>query len=207
MPILNKAENKIDKLKQSFDQIPDERKNLLKNFAEYISNKMKEGAVISLTFICTHNSRRSHMSQIWSQAAAEYYGMPNINCYSGGTEATAFNSRAVDAIKKAGFRVEKQDESDNPIYLVYYSTDKEPIECFSKVYNDQFNPQKDFIAIMTCSDADENCPIVFGAEVRFPIRYSDPKDFDGTELEEKKYQERFEEIGTEMLFTFSNISE
>lgn len=205
MPVLNKIEIKIDKLKQSFDQIPDDRKKLLKSFAAYSSNKIKEGKEINLTFICTHNSRRSHMSQIWSQVASEYYGISNIKCYSGGTEATTFNSRAVEAIRKSGFRVEKLDESDNPVYFVYFSDDKEPIECFSKVYNDSFNPQKDFAAIMTCSDADKNCPIVFGAEARFPIRYNDPKDFDGTELEEKKYQERFDQIGTEMLFTFSNI--
>ena len=197
--------NKIEELQQTFHQISEERKKLLKSFTDYISNKLKEGNEISLTFICTHNSRRSHMAQIWAQTAAEYYSIPNINCYSGGTEATAFNPRAVEAIKKVGFRVEKQDESDNPIYLVYYSNDKEPLKCFSKVYSNSFNPQRNFAAIMTCSDADENCPIVFGAEARFPIRYNDPKEFDGSELEEKKYKERFDQIGTEMLFTFSNI--
>ena len=60
---------------------------------------------------------------------------------------------------------------------------------------------------MTFSDADENCPDVFGAEARFPIRFNDPKEFDGTNLEEKKYQERFDQIGTEILFAFSNISQ
>ena len=198
--------NKIDELEQTFHQIPEERKELLKSFADYISNKIKEGSKISLTFICTHNSRRSHMAQIWAQTSAEYYGIPNVNCYSGGTEATAFNFRAVEAVKKAGFKIEKLDESDNPIYFVYYSADKEPLKCFSKVYNDSFNPQKDYAAIMTCSDADKNCPVVFGAEARFPIRYNDPKEFDRTELEEKKYQERFDQIGTEMLFAFSIIS-
>ncbi|MCK5458052.1 MAG: hypothetical protein KAI45_13070 [Melioribacteraceae bacterium] len=178
----------------------------MESFADYISNKIKDGNEISLTFICTHNSRRSHMAQIWAQTSAEYYGIPNVNCYSGGTEATAFNFRAVEAVKKAGFKIEKLDESDNPIYFVYYSDDKEPLKCFSKVYNDSFNPQNDYAAIMTCSDADENCPVVFGAEARFPIRYNDPKEFDGTELEEKKYQERFDQIGTEMLLAFSNIN-
>ncbi|MDZ7763692.1 MAG: hypothetical protein U5K00_04605 [Melioribacteraceae bacterium] len=145
--------------------------------------------------MCTHNSRRSHISQIWAQTAAEYYNIPNVKCYSGGTEATAFNPRAVNAMTKAGFKIEKKDNSDNPVYLVYYSDEKEPVKCFSKVYSDEFNPQKDFAAIMTCSDADENCPVVFGAEARFPIRYDDPKEFDGTELEEEKYDERVEQIG------------
>lgn len=140
--------------------------------------KIKSDKSINLIFICTHNSRRSTMSQIWAQTASEYFGIPNVNCYSGGTEATAFNPRAVNAVKRAGFKVEQIDETDNPVYLVYFSHKKEPIKCFSKIYSNNFNPQKDFAAIMTCSEAEANCPVVFGAEKRFPIRYADPKEFD-----------------------------
>jgi len=205
MPVIYDVETKMKQLKDSFSLISDDRKELLNQFAEYISNKLKADKEINLTFICTHNSRRSHISQIWAQTAAEYFNIPNIKCYSGGTEATAFNPRAVKAMQKAGFKIDKQDDSENPVYLVYYSDEKEPIKCFSKVYSDEFNPQKDFAAIMTCSDADENCPVVFGAEARFPIRYEDPKEFDGTELEEAKYDERVEQIGREMLYAFSKV--
>ncbi len=203
--IYKEIENKIDELKNSFNEISNHRKNLLLNFSEYISAKISKNEVVNLTFICTHNSRRSHMSQILAQTAAHYFNIPNVKCYSGGTEATAFNLHAVKAIENCGFKIRKLDDSQNPIYLVSYSENVEPIKCFSKVYSDEFNPQNNFAAIMTCSDADENCPVVFGAEVRFPIRYNDPKEFDGTDLEELKYRERFEEIGTEMLFTFNNI--
>lgn len=203
--ILNQINTKIEELSDSFKRIPDERKDLLIQFAGYISEKIKTNKEISLNFICTHNSRRSHMSQIWAQTAASYYNVQGIKCYSGGTEAAAFNSRAVNAVMNTGFKVEKQDDSDNPVYLVYYSENLQPVKCFSKVYSDSFNPQKDFAAIMTCSDADENCPVVFGAEARFPIKYNDPKEFDETDLEEKKYKERFEQIGTEMLFAFKNV--
>lgn len=206
MALYYKLAEKINKLKNSFNSIPADRKKILNEFSDYISNKVKDGKEVNLTFICTHNSRRSHISQIWAQTAAEYYGIPNIKCFSGGTEATAFNPRAVKALRKAGFKIEKKYDSDNPVYNVYYSDDREPIECFSKVYSDKYNPQKNFAAIMTCSDADENCPVVFGAEARFPIRYDDPKEFDGTELEEAKYDERVEQIGREMLFVFSNVS-
>lgn len=194
---------KFEVLGNSFDSISEERKKLLIELSDYIANRLKEEKDVSLTFICTHNSRRSHISQIWAQTAAEYYNLPNVKCYSGGTEATAFNPRAVKALQKAGFKIDKQDDSGNPVFLVYYSNDKEPIKCFSKVYSDEFNPQKDFAAIMTCSDADVNCPVVFGAEARFPVRYDDPKEFDNTELEETKYNERAEQIGREMLYLFS----
>ncbi len=206
MPIYNKLLATIDQLENSLDSIPNERRKLLLQFAEYISNKLKVGEKVNLTFICTHNSRRSHISQIWAQTAAEHYKIPNITCFSGGTEATAFNPRAVKAMETAGFKIEKKEESDNPIYLVYYSDEKDPVKCFSKVYSDKFNPQKNFAAIMTCSDADENCPVVFGADARFPIRYDDPKIFDGTELEETKYFERVEQIGAEMLFAFKSAT-
>ncbi len=195
----------ISSLENRFEEIPTKRKELLNLFAAHISEMVKTKREVNLNFICTHNSRRSHMGQIWAQTAAEYYCVPNVKCYSGGTEATAFNPRAVKAVREAGFTVEQNDESDNPIYLVHYSDEREPIKCFSKVYSDSFNPTKDYTAIMTCAHADENCPVVFGAEERFPIRYDDPKEFDDTELEESKYTERFEQIGIEMIFVFGKI--
>ena len=205
MTILQSIEININRLLTNISNIPDERKELLENFSVYISSKIKKEKEINLIFICTHNSRRSHMGQIWAQTAAEYFGIPNIRCYSGGTEATAFNPRAVESIQKSGFRIEKRDEANNPLYLVYFSENKEPLKCFSKVYTDPFNPQKEFAAIMTCSDADVNCPVVLGAEKRFPIKYEDPKKFDDTDLESEKYTERFEQIGTEMLYVFKNV--
>ena len=205
MPILPTLEKKINKLENSFDLIPIERRELLIQFSEYISKKLEIENEINLTFICTHNSRRSHISQIWAQTASEFYKISNVKCYSGGTEATAFNPRAVKAIQKAGFKIDKKDVSDNPLYLIYYSDASKPVECFSKVYSDDYNPNENFTAVMTCSDADEKCPVVIGADARFPIRYDDPKEFDGTDLEELKYDERVEEIGREMLYAFSNV--
>lgn len=134
--------NNIKLLEQNIDTINDERKQLLLEFAEYISNKISNNEEVNLTFICTHNSRRSHMSQIWAQTATHFYNIPNIKCYSGGTEATAFNPRAVKAIKEYGFKIDKLDESENPIYLVHFSENANPLKCFSKVYSDSFNPQK-----------------------------------------------------------------
>jgi len=203
--IIQNIATKILELEKRFDEISSARKDLLNDFARYISEKLRSDKIVNLNFICTHNSRRSHMSQIWAQTASEYFEIPNIHCFSGGTEATAFNPRSVRAIRNAGFKIDQENESDNPIYLVHFSEKKEPLQCFSKVYNDNFNPQKDFAAIMTCSHAEKNCPVVFGAEKRFSIKYEDPKEFDGTTLEEEKYRERFEQIGIEMIFVFKEI--
>ena len=58
---------------------------------------------------------------------------------------------------------------------------------------------------MTCDNADEGCPMVYGAEARFPIKYDDPKAFDGTDLMNEKYSERSLQIASEMYYVFSQI--
>ncbi|MFP4505400.1 MAG: protein-tyrosine-phosphatase [Cyclobacteriaceae bacterium] len=195
----------VQQVTAEFDQIPEERKRALSKLALYISTKQSSGEPSHLTFICTHNSRRSHMSQLWTQAAAHYYGIEGVQTYSGGTEATAFNPRAVKAMKKAGFDIKTLKEGNNPVYEVTFAENVAAVEAFSKKYDDQVNPQKDFAAIMTCSDADKNCPFIPGASLRIPIPYDDPKDFDGTAQEEAKYDERCHQIARDMFFMMSKV--
>lgn len=198
-------EETIQSLIKNFDAIPAERKVILKQLTDFIEAKAKKNEKIELIFICTHNSRRSHISQIWAQAAAAYYGIGNVLSYSGGTEATAFNPRAVKAMQEAGFKINATSEGTNPVYEVEFSDHANEVIAFSKKYDSQTNPQKGFAAIMTCSHADENCPVVFGMEKRISLPYNDPKDFDGTPQEAAKYAERVREIGTEILYAFSQV--
>jgi arsenate reductase (thioredoxin) len=202
LPTLNETKEQLEK---EFDQISAERKELLYELTQFVQTRVKAGQKAYLNFICTHNSRRSHLSQIWAQAAAYYYGVPGVECYSGGTEATAFNPRAVKAMQEAGFNISVTKEGDNPVYEVRFASDATPIIAFSKKYNDPFNQNKDFAAIMTCSHADENCPLVLGASGRIPLTYDDPKEFDGTPLEAAKYSERVHQIGREILYAFSQV--
>ena len=58
---------------------------------------------------------------------------------------------------------------------------------------------------MTCSHADENCPLIPGAEKKISLMYEDPKLFDRTILEKEKYRERSLQIATEMKYVFSKI--
>lgn len=189
----------ISDLEEKADQIPDQRKQTLTAIADYVRSKKSA----KLTFICTHNSRRSHLCQIWSAVIAEHLELENVETYSGGTEATAFNPRAVAAIERAGFKVENPG-GDNPQYKVYFDGKKEPMICFSKTFDDPYNPQENFVAVMTCSDADQNCPIVPGALKRFSIPYIDPKRADGTPQESQIYDERCHQIATEMYYLMSN---
>jgi protein-tyrosine phosphatase/arsenate reductase len=195
----------FDDAKSNFNQIPVERKMALKEISDYISKKKKDQKEVELTFICTHNSRRSHISQILAQSASVYYGINNIYCYSGGTEVTAFNMNAVNALRKIGFDINTNTVTPNPVYEVRYGLTTPKLIAFSKVYTSMPNPQKDYGAVLTCSQADASCPIVQGADGRFKLPYEDPKLSDGTPLQDQVYAERCRQIGLEMLYMFSLV--
>ncbi|WP_353170242.1 protein-tyrosine-phosphatase [Flavobacterium sp.] len=183
-----------------------ERQAVLQPLVDYIQNKVKQQEEIRLNFICTHNSRRSHLSQIWAQTMAFHFNIKNVFCYSGGTEATAMFPKVAETLINQGFQIQQVSQEQNPVYAVKFDENQHSIICFSKTYFDDFNPKTNFSAIMTCNNADEGCPMVFGAEARFPIKYEDPKAFDGTELMNEKYAERSLQIASEMYFVFSQIN-
>ena len=187
--------------------LSEERKEVLQPLVDYIQNKVNNNEVIQLNFICTHNSRRSHLSQIWAQTMAFQFGIRNVFCYSGGTETTAMFSKVGETLVNQGFEIQQLSKNENPVFAIKFSDNEPPIIAFSKTYSDAFNPKTNFGAIMTCNNADEGCPMVFGAEARFPVKYDDPKAFDGTDLMNEKYVERSLEIASEMYFVFSQIKQ
>ncbi len=195
----------IEGLISEFDWIPTERKALLNKLATYLRDKLVKDMPIALNFICTHNSRRSHISQIWAATFAAHFGIDQIDTYSGGTEATAFNPRAVAAMQRAGFQIINPG-GENPHYQVSFAENVPALECFSKTFDDPFNPQKDFAAIMTCSQADENCPFIPGASFRLALTYEDPKVADDTPQEKERYDERVRQIGREIFYAMDQIS-
>jgi protein-tyrosine phosphatase/arsenate reductase len=194
-----------DSLVKEFDKIPTERKEVLEKITQYIAKKTLLNKTINLIYICTHNSRRSHFGQIWAKVASEHYQIKNVHAFSGGTEATAFNSNAINALKRVGFVIISETHKKNPVYQVSFDEIEKPIECFSKVYDDPKNPQEEFAAIMTCSDAEENCPFIPGVELRIATTYDDPKAFDNTPLQDTKYDERCRQIALETLYVFSKL--
>lgn len=182
-----------------------ERKETLNLLSIYIQEKIDNNQEIRLNFICTHNSRRSHLTQIWAQTMAFHFNIPNVYCYSGGTEATAMFYKISEILQKQGFKINPLSDIINPVYAVKYAENQHPIICFSKEYFHDFNPKCDFAAIMTCNDADLNCPIVYGAEKKIPIKYDDPKAYDNTVLMNEKYEERSLQIASEMYYVFSRV--
>ncbi len=180
-----------------------ERKIVLQPLIDFIQLKIDANNIVNLNFICTHNSRRSHLSQVWAQAMAHYFSVKNVFCYSGGTEATALFPVAAKALNETGFNIEKLSTKANPVYAIKYADNAHPVICFSKTYDADFNPVSEFAAILTCSSADKGCPYIAGAEQRIPITYEDPKAFDNTPIQLEKYKERSLQIATEMKYIFS----
>lgn len=187
------------------ENISAERRIILQPLIDFIQIKVSNQEEVRLNFICTHNSRRSHLSQVWAQTAASYFNLSNVFCYSGGTEATALFPVAAQTLANTGFKVNTLSEGKNPVYSIKYTDNEHPIIGFSKTYDDAFNPQAEFAAILTCSSADNGCPFIAGAEKRIPITFEDPKAFDDTPQQAEKYQERSMQIATELFYVFSQI--
>lgn len=189
-----------------FENIPNERKEDLARVADYIRGRLHDSETAKLTFICTHNSRRSHLAQVWAQVAAEFYGLIGVETYSGGTEATALNPRSAAAMQRAGLQVIPDDPTaSNPRYSIRSSETGSAMICFSKVYDAPPNPSTKYCAVMTCSQADDACPVVMGCDLRMAIRYEDPKIADDTDEESQRYDERSRQICEEMLYMMSLV--
>lgn len=189
----------------NFESILKERKIILQPLIDFIQMKSSNQQQIRLNLICTHNSRRSHLSQVWAQTAAAYYGVKEVFSYSGGTEATAMFPMVAQTLAKQGFQIKTIAEGNNPVYAIKYAKNEHPIIGFSKTFDAVFNPKSKFAAILTCSSADQACPFIAGAEKRIPITFEDPKAFDNTPQQAEKYEERSLQIATEMFYVFSQI--
>ena len=195
----------VASLEKGMDAIGAERRELLGRVAAFVRQKRLAGEPAQLTFICTHNSRRSHFGQAWAQVAAYVYGVGEVECYSGGTEATAANPRTIAALQRAGFEVEIALEGANPHYRLRFAEGQMPVIAFSKVYDAPVNPSEGFVAVMTCTQADEDCPYIPGAALRVALPYDDPKASDGSPAEAATYDERCRQIATEMFYLFRSV--
>lgn len=186
--------------------ISDERQAILQPLTDFIQSKVTNEQIIRINFICTHNSRRSHLAQVWAQTMASYFAINNLFCYSGGTEATSLFPMAAETLQNSGFQVKTISLNENPVYSIKYADNEHPVIGFSKKLDDDFNPKSEFAAIMTCDSANEACPFVPGAEKRIPISFEDPKAFDNTPQQTEKYRERSLQIATELFYVFSQIN-
>ena len=188
-----------------FDQIPADRKLLLDRLTSYIQGNLNAGKESLLMFICTHNSRRSHFGQILCALAADFYQVTGIQTFSAGTEVTAFHPNAIVALRSIGMEIQTADSTSNPHYIVSWSS-TDSLHAYSKLIDDEGNPKEHFVAIMTCTHAEQNCPFVVGADFRIGLSFDDPKAFDGTAQESEMYLARVHQIARELFYVFSRLT-
>ena len=203
----------LDELTTSFDRIDAAHLKAGEQLADWLAARYEIGKELPLVFVCTGNSRRSILGATMANAAAAYWGLPEIRGYSGGTEPSAFNNRSVAALQAIGIEIEPTGkeatrgagQEPNPIYAVRWGETADAAQPametleFSKHYSDFSNPKSGFAALMVCTHADQNCPIVEGASRRISMPYLDPKAYDGSEYEAAKYAERRDDMGRLML--------
>lgn len=189
-------------LAQSVEEVDENRKAILRDIGDFMVGELEEDGKVNMLVICTHNSRRSHIGQVWLQTSALFYGVNGVNAFSGGTEATAFNKNAVDALERAGFGI-NTGRGENPRYEVIAGSSK--WIHYSKKYTDSQNPSSDFGAIMVCSEADKSCPVVQGADARFSLPFEDPRYSDGTPSQNLSYDKTVKLIGKEMFYLMNYI--
>lgn len=196
----------IEKINASSEhQIPENRRKILDLISSWVIRKLEEDKTVATIFICTHNSRRSQFAQLWAQVIARYFNLDNIHCFSAGTESTALFPQVVKTLEKAGFLLKKISENENPVYQLSYDSSGDAILLFSKTIYEIPKQENGFMAIMVCSDAEENCPYIPEATLRIALPFKDPKQYDYSPIAADKYEQTSRSIATEMYYLFSTI--
>jgi arsenate reductase (thioredoxin) len=103
---------------------------------------------LRVLFLCTGNSCRSQMAEGW----ARHMHPDAIEACSAGTAPTTLNPRAVQVMAEAGVDIGSQT---------------------SKHVDDLAGREFDYL-ITVCGHADEQCPVLAGAQRRLHVGFDDP---------------------------------
>ena len=187
----------------SFKNIPSSRLQRLDEIVLEINEIFNNKKNLNFLFVCTHNSRRSQFANVWAEIAATFYNLNSIKSYSCGTEKSIVSKNTIEALEDLGLKIHNHPNINNAFHAFY---GKELfIDVFSKKYSDSSISKENTIAIMTCTDADQNCPIIPYAKNRISLNFKDPKRFDNTSYFRMEYQKTAKEIATEIFYIFSKI--
>ena len=181
-----------------------DRKDKLIELAQIIKKNHDQQNIVKIIFICTHNSRRSQFSQVWAHISSLYFKLDFLAFYSGGTEVDSVNLNVINALSNSGLKIEKKQTGEK-VYLLKSSKRDNGINLYSKEYSCKSNPAKHFIAIMTCFNADQMCPVIKGADKKVFLPYPDPRTSDQTGLEKKIYGKINAVIAKEMFYLMKQL--
>jgi arsenate reductase len=105
-------------------------------------------------FLCTHNSARSQMAE----GLLRHLAGDRFEVYSAGTEATAVRPLAIEAMAELGIDIVNQRSKSLQRFL------DQPFDW----------------VITVCDDANESCPVFFGARERLHWSFPDPSRATGS---------------------------
>lgn len=174
------------------------RQDEIERYAREIAQHIKESGSANIVYVCTHNSRRSQFAQFWSAYHTDALKLP-ITSYSAGTERTACHSNVLEVLRLEGFSI-TSEEANHKVMLNHKSF----VELSSKTLDSDDLPEE-YFAIMTCSDADENCPYIPDALDRFRLTFKDPKWSDNSAEAIQVYQETSKQISTDINYLLEHI--
>jgi arsenate reductase (thioredoxin) len=126
----------------------------------------REGRISSLRavpktrvlFLCTHNSARSQMAE----GLLRRLGGERFEIFSAGTDASGVRPLAIKAMAELGVDISGQESKTLDRYL------DEPFDA----------------VITVCDQANEACPVFFGAKQRLHWSFPDPSKATGSEEEQ-----------------------
>jgi len=157
---------------------------------------------IVLNFICTHNARRSVLSQSWAHALAHHNGINDLIAYSGGAESTFIHPNSIATLKHIGFQIETVETGPNPLYRLNCGEESQPLSLFSKRFDDP-SAEFPYHAILVCSKSDSTCPFIPNAKTRNLIPFEDPGLFDQDDNWLNHYLKASAQIASELQYFFS----
>ncbi len=200
----------VARLHHRVDTIVPARRAVLTELARFVAAARRAGEKAHLLSVCTHNSGRSVLGEVWWSAAAAWFGLHDtVVSLSGGTHATAINPRVLHALVRAGFEVREpsadapEGSPGNPVYTVSHAEGLPALRLWSKRFVDLALPAGRLAAVMNCSEADAACPVVPGAALRVSLPYADPRAADDAPDEREIYDARCDQVGTECLFAMA----
>lgn len=189
-----------------FNHIPDSSKMKLIEAGKYIISRLEEGNEARISFVCEHNSRMSHLGQIWTRMATLYYEIENIESFSGGTTPTYVNHRILNALDHTGFKISETGMAGHgPKYLLDSGNPENAFEIFSKRYDHHMNPDTAYIAVSLCYNTEECCPISGGADLQLSMPYEDLQPWDNTPSESVRYDEQCRIIARDMFYMIDYV--
>ena len=186
-PVFNKFFSRIDSFNPN-----QKRKKRLDNIASVINENLNKTR--SIVFLCTHNSRRSQICEVWGKVFAEIY-RKKININSAGAFKTVVHSQVYESIVKCGLVVDNKKE-------IFF--DKKKFKLNSKTIDSL--TMKNFIAVMTCSNAEKSCPNDPRSIRNIKMFFNDPRIYDETDKMSREYLNTTIYIAEELNYIFKNIN-